>query len=646
MRRLAVYVACGATAMVLSAGCGGSAVPTPVPGADALSAALGGGDAETQGGTGFTLSALPESFADGSAGAAFALAVEPESAAENGGTVVCIHADGPCRLRGVLCRVGYDAARYAPVEAHASPALGAPGAVVQLVVPTGPGVVMVGIVPMGAREVPVQGGEELARVAFRVSKRGEAPSRRVSSAPVMDEARAKLTVDISGRAIIWTHYLPGDYDQNGVVGLPDLVPFAKHFGEAGHWNGNSYDPLATDTIADVIDCNRDAAITLADVVTIAHNFGCTADHYTVFGSLDPAHDMPESNSAPSRLPPLSEIPVGQMLGDLLSERGYFLLTDLGLSDGWAYWVRPRAGSSEGTPSNYGLFDTAGAATFSTEIQPETYLSGTLEGLSLKFSDAEEGLLVDVWLEGAENLSALSAWVHFDPSRFDLVEVSGGIQGSVSNSELAGRVLLFSQSIQQSAGGESNLGRLRFARQPQPAMAEPVVQDCSYMPWYTLDPGVRMSYDSESRQLSWYYGRYADCDQDGLVLIDDILMIGRFFHQEPSDPRSAAVLADCNGNGQVEYSDLTPIAVHYGQGLTGYNVYGTMDPLSVPPKGEQPQIAPIGHVSLSEGQGDPFVDRLRFTFTVPVPQSGLFLFVAPERNGQVGAIAVSGVIPVP
>ena len=635
--------------IALSAGCGGSAVPTPVPGADALSAALSGGGAETGGGAGFCVSALPQSFADGSASAAFALAVEREAAAEDGGTVVCIHADEPCKLRGVLCRVGYDAARYAPVDAHASPALGAPAAVVQLVVPAGPGVVMVGIVPMGGREVPVQGGEELARVVFGASKRGDPPSRRASSAPVMDEARAKLVVDISGRAITWKHYLPGDYDQNGVVGLPDLVPFAKHFGEAGHWNGNSYDPLATDTIADVIDCNRDAAITLADVVTIAHNFGCTADHYTVFGSLDPARDMPESNSAPSRPPPLSEIPVGQMLGDLVSERGYFLLTDLGLSDGWAYWVRPRAGSSEGTPSNYALFDTVGAATFSTEIQPETFLSGTLEGLNLKFSDAEEGLLVDVWLEGAENLEALSAWVHFDPSRFDLVEVSGGIQGSVSNSELAGRVLVFTNSlssISQSAGGESSLGRLRFARQPQPAMAEPVVQDCSLYYASTQDPGVRMSYDSVTRELSWYYGRYADCDQDGLVLIDDILMIGYNYGELPDDPRSAAWLADCFGDGYVEISDMSHIGVHYGQGLTGYNVYATLDPLSVPPKGEQPQNAPIGHVSLSEGQGDPFVDRLRLSFTVPAPQSGMFLFVAPERNGQVGAIAVGGVVPVP
>jgi hypothetical protein len=61
---------------------------------------------------------------------------------------------------------------------------------------------------------------------------------------------------------------------------------------------------------------------------------------------------------------------------------------------------------------------------------------------------------------------------------------------------------------------------------------------------------------------------------------------------------------------------------------------------------EPGPEPLGHVSLGEAEGDPFNERLRFSFHVDAPVAGQFLWVRPEFEGEVGEIPEGAVVLIP
>jgi hypothetical protein len=107
--------------------------------------------------------------------------------------------------------------------------------------------------------------------------------KRVSAAPL--DGRSKVP-DLAvsegggGSAVFTFSYRnTGDYDQNGIVGLTDLVPLGIHFGKttaSGDWQA-----------AQVADGNTDGVINIADVTPIGQHWQTKVDGYELQVSTAP-----------------------------------------------------------------------------------------------------------------------------------------------------------------------------------------------------------------------------------------------------------------------------------------------------------------------------------------------------------------------
>jgi hypothetical protein len=96
---------------------------------------------------------------------------------------------------------------------------------------------------------------------------------------------SELTYDPATHEVTWAYELAGDYDQDGVVTLADLVPLAQHFGEVAPNPYNQPQP-AFDywSIQAVIDGDRDGVIGLSDLTVLGKNLGARVDGYSLYAS--------------------------------------------------------------------------------------------------------------------------------------------------------------------------------------------------------------------------------------------------------------------------------------------------------------------------------------------------------------------------
>ena len=78
-------------------------------------------------------------------------------------------------------------------------------------------------------------------------------------------------------SLTWSYYNLADYDQDGVVGVGDIIPLAAHFGEA-------VPPEDVNSLLAVIDGSGNDVIDIADVTPIAVNFGIEVANYDIQAS--------------------------------------------------------------------------------------------------------------------------------------------------------------------------------------------------------------------------------------------------------------------------------------------------------------------------------------------------------------------------
>ncbi len=76
-------------------------------------------------------------------------------------------------------------------------------------------------------------------------------------------------------------------------------------------------------------------------------------------------------------------------------------------------------------------------------------------------------------------------------------------------------------------------------------------------------------------LSWHYKNLGDYDQNGTVGISDITPIAMHYGEtyDREDANCLLAVIDGSGNGVVDIADITPIAMNYGVECVGYNVEG-------------------------------------------------------------------------
>ncbi len=96
--------------------------------------------------------------------------------------------------------------------------------------------------------------------------------------PVIYELQ--VAPDAQGWEVSWNSGMPGDYDQDGTVGVSDLTPLAMHWQEL----------VADAPELEAVDGSKDGVINIADVTAVAMFFGVTQIGYEI--SLSEAYGGP------------------------------------------------------------------------------------------------------------------------------------------------------------------------------------------------------------------------------------------------------------------------------------------------------------------------------------------------------------------
>jgi PKD repeat protein len=266
-----------------------------------------------------------------------ALLVQP--VVKSGQTVLEVSAPAGVPADGLFVRVAYDPDRYAPIAAQATGAYAAPADSLTLETMQTAGQVDFGQVPLAGATAHPAAGTALLEVLF-APHAYNAP-RQVRGVPSSSNSVSPLLWDQANSKLKWFYVNPGDYDQNGIVGVTDLKPLGEHFRQAG--------PFDFATALSVIDGVPDGEINISDLSPIGVNFGNRIDNYNLYFSTNIA-DTPQEYSGPSKLPPLDSQPLSAAQGDRQADRLFFTYTvPAGQPDGF-YWVRPEAANEEGAPS--------------------------------------------------------------------------------------------------------------------------------------------------------------------------------------------------------------------------------------------------------------------------------------------------------
>jgi len=183
---------------------------------------------------------------------------------------------------------------------------------------------------------------------------GEALRAKAASAlalrpPHGDAAASTLVYSAAGALLNWRYYSPGDYDQNGVVGLSDLVPLAVHFGESS----GTGSPFPENSIGAVIDGDGNGELNLADIIAIALNFGVHVEGYRIYAADNTAAYPPSPDSSNGT----GTVFIGVASMSLAVEppgggRKVFNYQVVPTATTRYFWVRPTDGETDGSASNY------------------------------------------------------------------------------------------------------------------------------------------------------------------------------------------------------------------------------------------------------------------------------------------------------
>lgn len=129
----------------------------------------------------------------------------------------------------------------------------------------------------------------------------------------------------------------------------------------------------------------------------------------------------------------------------------------------------------------------------------------------------------------------------------------------------------------------------------------------------------LALDEAASRLSWDYGCLGDYNQNGLVTVSDLTLLGVYFNAAgPFAPGSIESVVDGNSDGLITVSDITPLGRNYEQGIGSYRVFFTSQATQRPEAGGDAGLEPLVEIPFSAANGDPAGERLCFTVNQPMP----------------------------
>jgi len=173
----------------------------------------------------------------------------------------------------------------------------------------------------------------------------------------------------------------------------------------------------------------------------------------------------------------------------------------------------------------------------------------------------------------------------------------------------------------------------LARQLSEKMAGRIVSTPPTGDANVVDDLVLIDYGSEVYSLSWHYRNSGDYDQDGTVGISDITPIAMHYGEAVEEEYSLLDVIDGSGNEVIDIADITPIAMNYASEVAGYSIQGA-DNLEGP-------FPEISTVPFSAGTGE---GCLSFTHGLSTLTNLLYRVVpfdtVPEEGVPSGVVSTS------
>jgi len=157
--------------------------------------------------------------------------------------------------------------------------------------------------------------------------------------------------------------------------------------------------------------------------------------------------------------------------------------------------------------------------------------------------------------------------------------------------------------------------------------------------------AELLWDDENSNLVWGYNFPGDYNQDGLVTLFDLTLVGVHYRKQgPFAIDSTEALVDSNHDQIISVRDFYNVAVHFDKPFNGYRVFRSDDPTDYPLYNDsQPTIDPFtDHTYVSseyEGPRDIWVRHIE------TPGSGMYYWVRlVDQNGLCGT--PSNMIQIP
>ena len=258
--------------------------------------------------------------------------------------------------------------------------------------------------------------------------------------------------------------------------------------------------------------------------------------------------------------------------------------------------------------------------FSLNVLNDSFVDdASAAGFDLSYTENGPDLLVSVNVEQASGLKALYFSLDYDAERFTPLsaapaDAAGSVDDMLNLSVFSDRgtawygQVLGNYPAKAGMSGDGTLAQLRFSRSPAPAGR--IVST----PPTSLGSTTNLVWDNATDTLDWYYYNQGDCDQNGEVNISDLTPIGAKLQQRsPLLPGqfpepSALGMVDCDDNGEINISDITPIGVNFHRSaLGGYNLYTSESPADYPEGGTL-----VSNTAFADSSGEPTLDRKAYT----------------------------------
>lgn len=303
--------------------------------------------------------------------------------------------------------------------------------------------------------------------------------------------------------------------------------------------------------------------------------------------------------------------------------------------------------------------------FALQAADSSFACGGHADFSYAASDSADGVVLDVSATAATGLRAAYFELYYDPAQFTPVAAAptGLLSGSMAP-ELAGPAAapegLLALAVLDRPGvvhygevlahwdqrsgfsGSGVVARLHFARRAFSGgrtVSTPPLAFASQAP---------LVYDSGAGAYQWPYTSQGDCDQNGEVNISDLTPLGLHFGAAgPFAQDSALSLVDADGNGEINIADLTPIGANFGSAVEGYRLFISSSASDYPAAPDGPNgagAAQVGEALFPAGSLQDYPEQRRyFSLVAAGPAAGELAWVRPAQGSALG-IASSPVGP--